>query len=422
MRMLAGGMALGVVAVLQLQGACGGSSTTDLNTPACEAGASCRGTNSSGSGGSSGSGSGGGSTSSGGSADSGSSGGRGGSGSSSGGSSGGGSSGGSSGSSGSSSGGGSGAHIYANTDDTLYTLDPTSKSVSLVGAFAGLSGAPGDNAVTDLAVDDAGALFASSATVLYRATVPSSPGTVQLTRLTAIAVTTGQLFFALGFTPAGSVTKEQVLVGGDEAGALWAIDPASGALQALGSFGPDPGTPGNVLALSGDVDFFLGGGNQVQGLATIRSCAGTVCNQTDDFLAAIDMKALAKAYLSKKAAASLLLATYGHVGTSLGPGTGYGRIFGLAASGDLAYGFLRALSPTEPQLLTIDGTWASRSSWPSRRLGVHERLVGRGDGSCGGSRLPDALKRKRGSAYAAAPSPAARRSAFTACSCANCMR
>src|SRR5579862_1022802 len=40
--------------------------------------------------------------------------------------------------------------IYANSDTELYTVDPSSKTVSLVGRFEGMGGGSSDSTVTDL--------------------------------------------------------------------------------------------------------------------------------------------------------------------------------------------------------------------------------------------------------------------------------
>lgn len=73
--------------------------------------------------------------------------------------------------------------IYAHSDTTLYTLNPQTNAVTLVGTFAGTSGGTNDTTVTDLAVNSTGDVYVNSESVIYKATVPTSPGTVQLTKI-----------------------------------------------------------------------------------------------------------------------------------------------------------------------------------------------------------------------------------------------
>src|ERR1700733_7065797 len=78
--------------------------------------------------------------------------------------------------------------IYANTDDSLYSMDPKTRARTLIGKF---SGADGD--VTDVAVNGAGDVYVNTATTIYKVALPSTPGTVQLTKVATIAAKkTGQ--------------------------------------------------------------------------------------------------------------------------------------------------------------------------------------------------------------------------------------
>lgn len=246
--------------------------------------------------------------------------------------------------------------IYGNTDDSLFTLDPKSHAVTLVGKFTG----NGSESITDVAVNGNGEVFVNSTASVYKATLPSGAGTVQLAKLAVIAGT-GQKFYALAFAPAGVLGADEALVGGDGDGELWLIDGTNGAIKDLGGFGNDPRTDakhkGHILALSGDLVFYNDASNKPTGLATIRSCTskGTGCETTDDILVGVDMAALAAA--SKGApAASLLSGYYGGSGSNPGNGIGFGDVFGLGVWGGEVYGFTRNQSSTPPTLLTIDTT------------------------------------------------------------------
>ena len=253
--------------------------------------------------------------------------------------------------------------VYCHTDDTLYTLDPTGNVVTQIGAFTGY--ATGDTTITDLAVDSAGDVYVNSETNVYKATVPTSPGSVALTLIHAITVGTGQKFYALAFTPANAIDPNEILIGGDNNGELYAIDTGTGVTKDLGHFGSDPSntcaaTGGCIFSLSGDIVFYMDASNNPLGLATVRSCPAVpsttaYCTENNDLLIAVDMAALKTAYTSGTPG-NLRKGIYG---TS---GTGYGELFGLGAWGGTVYAFARYstskyVGPNNtPLLITIDTT------------------------------------------------------------------
>ena len=277
-------------------------------------------------------------------------------------------SGGSLGSIGTSSGGGTAADggtttgattIYATTDDSLYSMNPQTHAVTLLGKFSSVTGS-----VTDVAVNGAGDVFVNTTSEVYKATLPSGGATsVKLTRLTSIAG--GASFYALGFTPEDALGANtgEVLIGGDGAGELWSIDTGTGATKDLGSFGDDPDNPGSLMALSGDVVFYMSASGAPTGLATIRSCQSSGnCDTSNDYLAGIDMAALATAYRTGTRAASLNAGIYGGSNTSKGNGAGYGKVFGLGAWQGSVYGFSFAGSGSPPELLSFDTSNGSGTS------------------------------------------------------------
>jgi hypothetical protein len=247
--------------------------------------------------------------------------------------------------------------IYANTDDSLYSLDPMNNNVALIGLFSGLGGGSGDDSVTDCAVNAAGEVYVNSESVVYRATLPTGAGTVALTKVASIALQSSQKFYALAFAPAGVLGATETLVGGDGSGELWSIDTTSGATRDLGSFGSNPGDTKDILALSGDIVFYSVGG-VATGIATIRSCktGGSSCTSSDDYLAGIDMTALASAYATGTPAPSLLSGIYGGSTGSTGPGTGFGDLFGLGVWEGSVFAFGRSQSSNPPTLVSIDTT------------------------------------------------------------------
>lgn len=250
--------------------------------------------------------------------------------------------------------------IYAHTDDTLYSMDPQTKAITMVGKFAGTSGATNDKSITDLAVNAKGEVYVNSESVIYKAALPQSAGgTVNLTKLASISLQTGQRFYALAFVPVGVFGPNEALVGGDGNGELWSIDAQTGATKDLGNFGTDPNNTSNVLGLSGDLVFYLDANNKPTGMATVRSCTkGTsTCSNTSDYLVGVDMTNLAQAYSSGTPATTLLGGIYGGSSSSTGSGIGFGSVYGLGAWEGSVYGFSRGASgttPKPPDLLALD--------------------------------------------------------------------
>jgi hypothetical protein len=241
--------------------------------------------------------------------------------------------------------------IYAHTDAELYTMDPSTHTVTDIGPFQ-VGGAAPSGAVTDLAVDSNNNVFVNTESAIYSAALPKTTGPVALTLVTQITAQ-NDYFYALGFAPAGVLGSGEGLVAGDGNGELWYIDTtqSNATPQDLGGFGNDPN--GDPWELSGDVVFYTQN-NQPTGLATIRACPQGTCDRTNDTLAAIDMTALAQAFTSKTPG-TLLKGTYGS-------GTGYGDLFGIGAWGNSVYAFSRNQSNAPAQLIQIDGTTGAGTS------------------------------------------------------------
>jgi hypothetical protein len=249
--------------------------------------------------------------------------------------------------------------LYANTDLSLYSIDPSTNAVLTLGSFVGLPDGGAGTGITDVAVNGAGEIFACSEIAIYSVTLPASPpAPIQLTSVVAIAGT-GK-FYALAFAPVGALDgAAETLVGGDSNGTLWAIDTKNGATTNLGSFGFDPtvGDGGtNVFGLSGDMVFYLDDQSRPTGIATIRSCTpgpgAVVCG--NDYLAGVNMSALKTAYAQKVPAGSLMGGIYGATSKSLGSGTTFREVYGLAAWNQKVFGFSRWTAAQPPTMLTID--------------------------------------------------------------------
>lgn len=241
------------------------------------------------------------------------------------------------------------AIVYANTDDTLYKMDPETKAVSAIGAIEGL--ATGED-LTDIGVDADGKVFgvtvgASGAVghVVELAIPASGAGAVKATLKRDLAAT--RRFYALAFAPKGVLGADEALVGGDSEGDLWLIPTDGASPQKLGTFGlvsagdPGGGKTGDTWQLSGDVVFFSNAGAPV-GFATIRACAGTSCVPDSDVLVEIDLAAL-----GKKLPTSSLLKRF------VGAASGHGRLFGVGAWNDEVFAFQRSSASNPAQLVSI---------------------------------------------------------------------
>lgn len=244
------------------------------------------------------------------------------------------------------------AKVYANTDDTLYQMDPLSKGVVEIGKFDGLDTAKNED-MTDIAVDADGRVFGISAFStgggnVYELTVPASPGTVSITRKRTLPTTVR--FYALAFAPKGTLGAAEQLVAGDDNGTLWYVPTDGSSAVKIGDFGtvasgdPGGGTAGQSWQLSGDIAFFSNGGTPV-GIATVRPCTDTSCKADNDVVIEIDMTALAKkdpkANLKKR---------------FIGAASGYGRLFGIGAWNDQVYAFQRSsTSTTSPNPAALVG-------------------------------------------------------------------
>jgi hypothetical protein len=189
-------------------------------------------------------------------------------------------------------------------------------------------------------VNAVGEIYVCSETVLYKVSLPDDGGTtVDLVQASIMTTSNDARFYGLAFAPAGALGPEEALVAGDGSGYLWSVNAATGATVELGTFGPDPTNSANYLGLSGDMTFYRDStSGQYKGLATLRSCTpptnpdySPTCVKDNDYLAAIDMTALATAVSTGTPAPSLNGGIYGGSATTNGTGIGGGEMFGLAA-------------------------------------------------------------------------------------------
>ena len=241
--------------------------------------------------------------------------------------------------------------LYAHTADTLYQADPEVTPLALVevGKCDCLGGAGQSASMTDLAVDADGNLVAISTKNFYKLQIQGS--TVHCATVTPLNNPTGIQFYGLTFAPKGVLAPdEEVLVAGNTAGELWAID-AQGNLEQHGTLGVVPADDGHghtydnagqIWELSGDILFVANDGNPI-GFATVRDCptppSPAGCNPVDTLIE-LDIGALAAA-TTQPVVKTVRGQIVKRTGCNDGVTGDYGNLYGIAAWKSSVFGFSR---------------------------------------------------------------------------------
>jgi hypothetical protein len=202
--------------------------------------------------------------------------------------------------------------------------------------------------MTDVAVSEKGELWAVSPSAVHRIEIQGS--NVHCAASTPLGgAVKGAVNYALSFAPAGVLDpQKEVLIAGNTAGELWAIDEAGTGTQ-HGHFGNVPANDGHGHTyanagkrweLSGDI-VFLANGKTPVGFATVRDCPNppsTSNCDTVDTLIQIDLVKLASATtgsVTKSVRGKLVPAA----NCPSGGKNGFGSMYGVAALGAQIYGF-----------------------------------------------------------------------------------
>jgi hypothetical protein len=122
--------------------------------------------------------------------------------------------------------------MYAHSGSELFRIDPTTLEVTLVGSFN-----PNAPHMTDLAVTPDGQVYALSNNNLYRV----DP---QTAKVTWVAQVPGTLNVAMTFDIDGS------LLAADKEGGFKRVDPTTGQITEVGSYGSGLGSSGDLVALA----------------------------------------------------------------------------------------------------------------------------------------------------------------------------
>jgi hypothetical protein len=248
---------------------------------------------------------------------------------------------------------------YAHTNDTLFKLDPSQPMLALtpIGKFTCIGNGSGqDSSMTDLAVNATGDLWAVSAHNLYKLALPAGgTGPVNCVSTISLMTVTTATFYGLTFAPAGLLGANEVLVAGNTAGELWAIDvtnPQKPVPTQHGTFGVVPPNDGHghtykyagqSWELSGDIVFLANNGNPL-GFATVRDCpsppSSSNCDTTDTLIE-LDLNAVkdAGAQVVTKMPGGVRGAVTKAAGCADPANTSYGSMYGIAAYQDKVFGF-----------------------------------------------------------------------------------
>ncbi|MFO0548583.1 MAG: hypothetical protein U0271_09360 [Polyangiaceae bacterium] len=242
--------------------------------------------------------------------------------------------------------------LYVHDNTTLFQGDPSVSPLTLtqIGDFDCIGGTGESTAMTDVAVNDAGEVWAISATRIYRITIEGS--TVHCAETIPLNNPQGIRFYGLTFAPRGVLSPtDEVLIAGNSAGELWSVD-KDGNLAQRGTLGIVPANDGHghsydaanvgkTWELSGDIAFFENNGSPV-GFATLRDCPTppdtTGCSNIDT-LVDLDVPALATSTTQ-----SVLKSVRGQIvrrPSCSDTATGYGSVYGIAAWLGKVYGFSR---------------------------------------------------------------------------------
>lgn len=187
-------------------------------------------------------------------------------------------------------------YVYAQTDTTLYRVDPDTLAITKVGDF-GWPSSVGSDQMTDIAIDKNGQMIGVSFSRVYRVD-PSNAA------CTLLSPSLGGSFNGLSFVPATmlGMTGDDVLVGTENSdGKVFKIDPMTGVKTQVGDMGGSFASSGDLVA--------------VEGFGTVQ----TVTGSSSDVLATLAPQTFAA--------------------TAVGSGTGFGMIWGVAFWKNKIYGF-----------------------------------------------------------------------------------
>lgn len=200
--------------------------------------------------------------------------------------------------------------VYAHSDSALFSVDPSSRAVRMVGMFRFPT--DGNNhSMTDLAVNADGEITGVTQDALYRI----DPDTAGCTLIRSLPATDQRVFVGLTWVPVGVLDPaREVLLGGATDGTLWRIDPSTGRTASVGALSSGWGISGDMVSIAGAATY-----------ATVRRTTGT---STADTLVTLTFTTSGTSTTARM--------------TTVGTITGYQSIYGLGYWRSTLYGFTRA--------------------------------------------------------------------------------
>lgn len=132
--------------------------------------------------------------------------------------------------------------VFAHSSSQLYSVDPETLSVTLVGNFVWPNG---DNSMTDIAIDRAGRMLGISFGEIYSV----DPATATTTLLASLQ----DSFNGLSFVPTNPSNPEspEVLIGASTTGLVYEIDPMTGVSTEAGAYGGTYISSGDIVSVTG---------------------------------------------------------------------------------------------------------------------------------------------------------------------------
>lgn len=186
--------------------------------------------------------------------------------------------------------------VFGHSSDTLYRLDPVTKSVQVVDKFNGC------DQIIDIALDESSQIYGATYKALYR---------IDKTNAKCTLVANGEYPNSLSFVPKGTLDANAEALVGYDGDKYVRIDTSTGVKTQVGAIG-------GGLVSSGDIVSVKGGKTYL----TVKG--GTKCNQTD-CLVEVDPKTGA------------MLKNLGSIGYDNVYGLSFwaGKIYGFNDAGDL---------------------------------------------------------------------------------------
>lgn len=202
--------------------------------------------------------------------------------------------------------------VFGHSQNTLYELEPFSKSVQQIGQFDCLNGLE----MWDIAIDKDGRMVGAAMSISSGSLVEIDPTTAHCN-----PIASGSFPNSLTYVPIGVLDASAEALVGFSQGNYLRIDPTTGATTQIGSMNPN--STGTNWVSSGDIVSLQGGGTY----ATVRPALSG--STAIDSLVEIDPKT-------------------GQVLKVMGT-TGFGQLWGLGFWAGTAYGF-----SANGQLVSID--------------------------------------------------------------------